>query len=38
LRQAPSMSLDEMVRGIATALRAAATTRVDRKLGAGTLD
>jgi len=38
LRQAPSMALDEMVRGIATALRAAASTRVDRKLGAGTLD
>lgn len=38
LRHMPSMALDEMVRGIATALRAAATTVVDRKLGAGTLD
>ncbi len=38
LRHAPSMALEDMVRGLAVALRAAALTRVDRQISAGTLN
>jgi pyroglutamyl-peptidase len=38
LPHASSMTLDDMVRGLTIALRAAAQTKVDRRLGAGTLD
>jgi pyroglutamyl-peptidase len=37
-RGAPSMALDDVVRGLEIALRTAIATPVDRKLGAGTLD
>ena len=38
LRHAPSMALDDMVRGLAIALRVATQTQTDPRVSAGTLD